>query len=90
MPTMAASTGAAFLPIASLAERPSSTISTFSCTPAPTPSTASSSRPARRIFERQRLHQQQLRAFELAVFLSGDDGAGDTSENHGEAYPMFQ
>src|SRR5688500_9958294 len=45
MPTMAASTGAAFLPIASLAARPSRTISTFSCTPAPTPSTASSSGP---------------------------------------------
>src|SRR5260221_2714608 len=45
MPTMAASTGAAFLPMASLAERPSSTISTFSPTPAPAPSTASSSPP---------------------------------------------
>src|ERR687897_3536179 len=41
MPTIAASTGAAFLPIASLAARPSRTMSTFSCTPAPTPSTAS-------------------------------------------------
>src|SRR5688572_2519688 len=45
MPTMAASTGAAFLPIASLAARPSRTMSTFSCTPAPTPSTASNSGP---------------------------------------------
>src|SRR5947208_37600 len=45
IPTMAASTGAAFCPMASLAERPSSTMSTFSPTPAPAPSTASSSPP---------------------------------------------
>src|SRR5437762_5796853 len=45
IPTMAASTGAAFFPMASLAERPSSTMSTFSPTPAPAPSTASSSPP---------------------------------------------
>src|SRR5205809_697206 len=45
IPTMAASTGAAFFPMASLAERPSRTMSTFSPTPAPAPSTASSSPP---------------------------------------------
>src|ERR1700722_13200712 len=42
---IAASTGAAFLPSTSPAARPSSTISTFSRTPAPTPSTASSDAP---------------------------------------------
>src|SRR5215217_565982 len=45
MPTIAASTGAPFLPSASPAARPSSTTSTFSLTPAPTPSTASSAWP---------------------------------------------
>src|SRR6185436_1408129 len=41
IPTIAASTGAAFLPSASPAARPSSTTSTRSFTPAPTPSIAS-------------------------------------------------
>src|SRR5262245_42814209 len=45
MPTIAASTGAAFFPSASPAARPSSTTSTFSSTPAPTPSTASNAVP---------------------------------------------
>src|SRR5947207_6242547 len=45
MPTMAASTGAAFFPSASPAARPSSTTRTFSFTPAPTASTASSALP---------------------------------------------
>src|SRR5215510_10195782 len=45
MPTIAASTGAALRPSASPAARPSSTISTFSVTPAPTESTASSGVP---------------------------------------------
>src|SRR5258706_11231395 len=45
IPTMAASTGAARRPSASPAARPSSTINTFSCTPAPTPSIASSAVP---------------------------------------------
>src|ERR1700687_4069475 len=45
IPMMAASTGAAFWPIASPAARPSSTIRTLSRTPAPTPSTASSDAP---------------------------------------------
>ena len=69
MPTIAASTGAAFLPSASPAARPSSTTSTFSCTPAPTPSTARQRRAARRVVEVQRLHQQQLGALELPVLL---------------------
>ena len=30
---------------------------------------------ARRVFERQRLHEQQLRAFKLAIFLGGDDAS---------------
>src|SRR5579863_4463158 len=42
---IAASTGAPFLPSTSPAARPSRTISTFSRTPAPTPSTASSDGP---------------------------------------------
>src|SRR4030095_13889688 len=45
MPTMAASTGAPLRPSASPAARPSSTISTFSRTPAPTESMASSGGP---------------------------------------------
>src|SRR5580765_795385 len=45
IPTMAASTGAAFRFSASPAARPSRTTSTFSCTPAPTLSTASSATP---------------------------------------------
>src|SRR5262249_28313350 len=45
MPTIAASTGAPFRPSASPAARPSSTISTFSCIPAPTESTASNVTP---------------------------------------------
>src|SRR4051812_7914554 len=45
MPTIAASTGAPFLPSASPAARPSITTSTFSSTPAPTPSIASSALP---------------------------------------------
>src|SRR5438552_8930902 len=45
IPTTAASTGAAFLPSASPAARPSKTMSTFSLTPAPTLSTASSAVP---------------------------------------------
>ena len=65
MPMIAASTGAAFLPSASPAARPSITTSTFSPTPAPTESIASSGDAARRVVERQRLHQQQLRALEL-------------------------
>ena len=35
-------------------------------------------RTARRVFERQRLHEQQLRAFELAILLGGDERAGHT------------
>src|SRR5262245_5837685 len=45
IPTMAASTGAPLRPSASPAARPSMTTSTFSCTPAPTESTASSAVP---------------------------------------------
>src|SRR5580765_3956564 len=45
IPTIAASTGAPFFPIASPAARPSRTINTFSSTPAPTPSTANSATP---------------------------------------------
>src|SRR5580765_6693027 len=45
MPMTATSTGAPLRPSASPAARPSSTISTFSCTPAPTESTASSGVP---------------------------------------------
>src|SRR5258705_9183057 len=45
MPMTAASTGAPLRPSASPAARPSSTINTFSCTPAPTESTASSGAP---------------------------------------------
>ncbi len=45
MPMIAASTGAIFRPRASPAARPSCTTSTFSCTPAPTPSTARNAGP---------------------------------------------
>src|SRR3954469_25289474 len=45
MPMIPASTGAPFRPRVSAAARPSSTTSTFSSTPAPTPSTASSALP---------------------------------------------
>ena len=35
-----------------------------------------------RSFERQRLHQQQLRPFELPVFLCRDDGSYDAADLH--------
>ena len=83
MPMIAASTAAAFLPSASPAALPSITTSTFSPTPAPTESIASSTGPRGVPSERQRLHQQQLRAFELPVLLRGDDRADDAGNLHG-------
>ena len=85
IPMIAASTGAPFFPSASPAARPSSTISTFSSTPAPTPSTASSAVPRGVSSSVQRLHQQQLRAFELAVLLCGDHRADDARYLHGSS-----
>ena len=73
MPMIAASTGAALRRSASPAARPSITISTFSPTPAPTESIVSSGAPRGCVVERQRLHEQQLRALELAVLLRRDD-----------------
>ena len=73
MPMIAASTGAALRRSASPAARPSMTMSTFSPTPAPTESIVSSGDAARLVVERQRLHEQQLGAVELAVLLRGDE-----------------
>ncbi len=67
---IAASTGACFLPSASPAARPSSTTSTRSLTPAPTESMASSVAPFGFALRRLRLHQQQLRAFELRTLVT--------------------
>ena len=47
-------------------------------------------RTARRVFERQRLHEQQLCAFELSILLGGDERAGHAREDHVTAYPMCQ
>ena len=82
MPMIAASTAAAFRPSASPAALPSITTSTRSPTPAPTESIAISADAARRALERQRLHEQQLRPFELSVLLRRDDGADDAANLH--------
>ena len=87
MPIMAASTGAPFRPSASPAARPSITTSTFSCTPAPTESTASSAVPRRFVVEREGLHQQQLGSLELRMLLRGDDRADDSGKLHGYERP---
>ena len=48
-------------------------------------------RPAGRVFERQRLHQKQLRPFQLPVLLRRDERADHACEDHAvQAYPMCQ
>src|SRR5688572_9490853 len=42
---------------------------------------------ARRIFERQRLNEQQLCAFELAVFLGGNERTGNARDLHDAGLP---
>ena len=69
IPTIAASTAAAFRPSASPAAFPSMTTSTVSPTPAPTESIVRSAVPARLSVRGHRLDEQQLGALELRFFL---------------------
>ena len=82
MPTMAASTGASFLPSASPAARPSSTQITSSPRPAPTESIASSDAPVFAPVGRFRLQNQQLGALELRTLHGRDHFTDDARENH--------
>ena len=73
MPTMAASTGAAFLPDR-LAGGASFEHDQHLLVHAGADAVHREQfRPARRVFERQRLNEQQLRALELPILLRGDD-----------------
>ena len=82
MPTIAASTGAAFRPSASPAARPSSTTSTFSCTPAPTPSTASSAAPRGVSSRFSGCTSSSFAPSNFAVLLRRDDRADDARDLH--------
>ena len=85
MPTIAASTGARF-PAERLAGRAAFEHDQHLLVDAGADAVhRQQRRAARRVVDVQRLHEQQLRAFELAVLLRRDDGADDTGNLHESA-----